>query len=134
MAKDIDNREDIDALIADFYSIVIYDPMIGHHFDGLDLKSHLPIIADFWEKALFSQPVYFGNPLIAHQTLHNKHQLTPEHFARWVSIFIASIDRLFAGEVSEKAKYQARMIADSLNQRINVDLRFSGLNTRIGHY
>jgi hemoglobin len=134
MAKDIENRADIDALIADFYSVVIYDPMIGHHFDGLDLKSHLPVIADFWEKALFSQPVYFGNPLVVHQILHDKHPLTPEHFAQWVSIFIASIDRLFAGEVAEKAKYQARMIADSLNQRINEDLRFSGLDARIRPY
>ena len=134
MEKDIKTREDIDELIADFYSVVIYDPMIGHHFDGLDLRSHLPIIADFWEKALFAQPVYFGNPLIVHQLLHDKHPLTPEHFAQWVAIFIASIDKLFAGDVAEKAKYQARMVADSLNQRLNQDLRFAGLNSRVRPY
>lgn len=134
MAKDIENRDNIDALIAEFYSSVIYDPMIGHHFDGLDLKSHLPIVADFWEKALFSRPVYFGNPLMVHQNLHDKNPLPPEHFAQWVAIFIDSVDRLFHGEVAEKAKYQARMIADSLNQRINVDLRFFGKDIGVGPY
>ena len=128
---DIRSREDIDRLVADFYSILIDDPLIGHHFDGLDLTTHLPLIADFWEKTIYARPVYFGNPLVAHQVLNDKYPLTPEQFTRWVEIFTASVDRLFAGPIAEKAKYQARMIADSLNQRINQDLRFAGLNSHL---
>ena len=127
--SDIETRSDIEALMTEFYSVAIYDAEIGHHFLGMDLDEHLPVIVDFWEKALFSRPVYYGNPLIVHQKLDEKNAMTPEHFVRWVDIFVSSVDRLFAGEVADKAKYQARMIADSINQRLNEQSRFQGLNT-----
>jgi hemoglobin len=119
--KDIETREDLESLLTEFYNIALTDAEIGHHFDELDLVSHLPIIVDFWEKILFGKHVYFGNPMIIHQKLHEKLPLKPEHFRRWVDIFIATIDENFAGEQAENAKLRAKMIAHSLNQRINQD-------------
>ena len=119
MKRDIETREDLDYLLTEFYKIAPNDAEIGHHFDGVDLEAHLPIIVDFWEKVLFGKPVYFSNPLLIHQKLHEKFPLKLEHFRRWVEIFSATVDRLFVGETAENAKLRAKMIAHSLNQRLN---------------
>src|SRR5215211_5321276 len=119
--KDIETRRDLEKLLAEFYKIAPNDLEIGHHFDDLDLESHLPVIVDFWEKVLFGKPVYFGNPLVVHQKLHEKFPLKLEHFRRWVEIFGSTVDKLFGGEMAENAKFRAAMIAHSLNQRINQD-------------
>jgi hemoglobin len=117
--KDIETRADLELLLTEFYKIAPNDAEIGHHFDGIDLASHLPIIVDFWEKVLFGKPVYFNNPLQIHQILHEKSPLTLENFRRWVEIFSATIDKLFVGRQAENAKLRAKMIAHSLNQRLN---------------
>ena len=70
--RDIEDRCDIDKLLQAFYKAAIVDTEIGHHFDDLDMKSHLPVIVDFWEKVLFGKPVYFGNPMAVHRRLHEK--------------------------------------------------------------
>lgn len=117
--KDIETREDIDLLLTRFYDVAMVDEEIGHHFAELDLVTHLPVIADFWEKMLFGKNIYFGNPLFVHQKLHEKNPLTLEHFQRWVAIFSETVDANFAGEMAENAKMRAKMIAHSLNQRLN---------------
>ncbi len=119
MITDIANRADIEHLLDEFYKVLIYDPDIGHHFDGLDLVAHMPVIADFWEKNLFGSPVYFNNPLTVHQKLHERSPLLSEHFVRWVSIFNDTVDRLFAGEMATIAKSRAGAIGQSLDQRLN---------------
>ncbi len=119
MKRDIETREDLDYLLTEFYKIAPNDAEIGHHFDGVDLEAHLPIIVDFWEKVLFGKPVYFSNPLLIHQKLHEKFPLKLEHFRRWVEIFSATVDRLFVGATAENAKLRAKMIAHSLNQKLN---------------
>src|SRR5438128_282832 len=98
--KDIENRQDIDDLLVAFYEVAMADATIGHHFDDLDLAAHLPVIGNFWEKALFGRPVYFSNPMIVHQKIHASMPLKPEHFSRWVDIFVETVDRLFAGEMA----------------------------------
>ena len=119
--KDIETRGDLEHLLTKFYKVAIKDAEIGHHFDDLDLETHLPVIVDFWEKILFSKPVYFGNPMIVHQKLHEKSPLKLEHFQRWIEIFNNTVDENFDGEQAENAKLRAKMIAHSLNQRLNRD-------------
>lgn len=119
--KDIETREDLEKLLTEFYKVATTDAEIGHHFDDLNLESHLPIIVDFWEKVLFGKHVYFGNPMQIHLRLHEKSPLKLEHFRRWVEIFSKTVDENFAGEQAENAKLRAKMIAHSLNQRINHD-------------
>ena len=119
MKPDIRSRADIEKLLVEFYSVIIPDKEIGHHFAEMDLASHLPMIVDFWEKVLFGNPVYFGNPLAVHQKLHERSALKFEHFVRWVEVFNHTIDEFFEGEMAETAKLRAKMIAHSLNQRLN---------------
>ena len=119
MKKDIKTREDLEFLLTEFYKIATKDAKIGHHFNNLDLEAHLPIIINFWEKVLFGNPVYFGNPLDVHLKLNKIFPLKLDHFRHWVKIFSETIDKLFAGEMAENAKLRAKMIAHSLNQRIN---------------
>ncbi len=119
MKRDIETREDLENLLSEFYKIATTDAEIGHHFADLDLETHLPVIVNFWEKVLFGNPVYFGNPLAVHQILHEKSPLKLEHFQRWVEIFSRTVDELFAGETAENAKLRAKMIAHSLNRNVN---------------
>jgi len=119
MKRDIETREDLENLLREFYAVAIQDNQIGHHFAELNLETHLPIIVNFWEKVLFGNPVYFGNPLAVHQTLHEKSPLLLEHFQRWIEIFNQTVDELFVGKTAENAKLRAKMIAHSLNQNLN---------------
>lgn len=118
MKRDIETREDLENLLREFYAVATRDERIGHHFAELDLETHLPVIVNFWEKILFGNPVYFGNPLAVHQTLHEKSPLKLEHFQRWFEIFSQTIDALYAGKMADNAKLRAKMIAHSLNQGI----------------
>ena len=115
---DIQTRKDLHTLLIEFYQVAIPDTEIGHHFVDMDLESHLPVIVDFWEKALFSKPVYYGNPMAVHQMLHEKAPLEREHFDRWVMIFDSTVDRMFEGPVADKAKQLAARVADSLHMRL----------------
>ncbi len=115
MKRDIETSADLETLLREFYAVAVSDEIIGHHFADLNLETHLPTSADFWEKVLFGKPVYFGNPLAVHQKINGKSPLTLEHFRRWTEIFALTIDRFFAGERADAAKLRARMIAHSLN-------------------
>jgi hypothetical protein len=58
MHPDITSRDDIDALMRDFYGRAMSDPVIGRLFTEvahLDLDEHLPVIGDFWESTLFGR-------------------------------------------------------------------------------
>jgi hemoglobin len=120
MKRDINNREDIDLLMREFYSEAMVDTDIGYIFTDvakLDLDHHLPIIGDFWETLLFQSGSYSRhgrNPLIVHSELNNKTPLLPEHFSRWLEIFSETIDRLFAGERADFLKLRAGIMANRM--------------------
>lgn len=122
MKKDIETRADIDRLLIRFYSKATKDDVIGYIFTDvakLDLEFHLPIIGDFWETLLFRTGNYQRhkrNPLQIHGELNLKTPLRAEHFRRWLEIFHATADELFAGERVEFAKSRAEAIA---NQMLN---------------
>ena len=128
--RDIETRQDIDRLLNRFYEVAMVDPEIAHHFTELDLVTHLPVIGDFWEKLLFSRPVYFGNPLVVHKQLHDRSPLEAEHFARWVGIFRSTVESMFEGPRADLAKARAGVIADTLNQRLNPTLNIQPRSDR----
>lgn len=78
------------------------------------MKTHLPIIVNFWEKILFGNPVYYGNSMIVHQQLHQRAPFEKAHFDCWLKIFTMTVDRLFIGEMANKAKDKAATIAQSM--------------------
>ena len=123
---DIETREDIDQLVADFYQKAINDKLIGYIFTDvaeINLEHHLPIIADFWEMLLLGtvnfQAKYKRSPMQIHQALNEKEHLKAEHFARWVKLFCETVDEKFAGAAATLAKVRAVSIAETMRLKFS---------------
>ena len=125
--KEIETRADIDELMQAFYARALADGVIGYIFTDvarLDLEHHLPIIGDFWESLLFGTPAYSKhgrNPLLVHRELHEKSELTAEHFQRWLEMFVATIDEMFSGERAGYLKQRAAAIAVRMKAFLDVE-------------
>lgn len=114
MKKDIQTTGDIKLLIDHFYEHVVEDPAIGYIFTDsikVNWEKHLPIMYSFWENTLFYTGSYTGNPMIIHQRIHQVVRLTAEHFERWTTLFVSTVDKYFEGEKAELAKQRAVSIA-----------------------
>lgn len=121
--RDIRDRVDIDTLMDRFYERVMVDDVIGYiftHYAKLNLDTHLPIISDFWETVLFERPVYKRGPkaMNVHIDLAKKVPLRNQHFNRWLYLFDTTVDELFTGEIAQKAKVRASLIAKTMQKRI----------------
>lgn len=119
---DIADRDDIAALLRDFYGRAFLDPLLGPVFVDvarLDLEAHLPVMCDFWETVLFRSGRYHGNALVPHRRLHALTPLTPRHFARWLELWRETVDDRHCGPRAEAAKVQATRIADSMCRRLD---------------
>ncbi len=121
MTRDLECRDDIAALVGEFYRRAFADPLIGHIFTDvakIDLDHHMPIMCDFWETVLFNAGLYRRNALQVHFALNAKHPLHPEHFERWLQLWVGTVDELHRGEKAELAKLQAERIAGSISRRM----------------
>jgi hemoglobin len=118
---DIDTREDCDRLVWAFYERALADPTIGFIFTDvahLDLESHVPRIASFWETVLLGERTYFGSPFDVHAALNAKVPLRAAHFEQWVRLWCDTVDELFAGERAEGAKIHAARVAQAFYARL----------------
>lgn len=118
---DITGYDDIERIIAAFYAGLLPDPIIGFFFTDitqLDLATHIPKIARFWDFQLFGNRAYRGNVYEVHRQLHLKARLTQDHFHRWVFMLHAAVDARHAGPVAELMKQRATMIADKMAQAL----------------
>lgn len=122
MPADLRDRADVAELVTAFYRAAFDDPLIGPIFTDvahMDLDHHLPIMCDFWETVLFDVVLYRRNALQLHAALHARHPLKAEHFDRWLTLWVETVDARFAGPVAERAKVQARRIAGSIGRRLD---------------
>ncbi len=120
--RDIESRLDIESLITNFYDEVKRDPVISIIFTEivpLDWDHHIPLIVDFWETILLDKPVYKRNAMDVHYKLNNIYPLKKEHFDSWLSLFYATLDRLFKGPLVELAKKRSRDIAGLMMYKMN---------------
>ena len=119
---DIQTREDIAVVIAAFYQKVLPDEIIGFFFDfvaEIELDDHLPVIIDFWQRQVFGDKVYQGQPFKVHQALHKKAMLTEHHFHRWLYLFEQTLDELFCGVNTETMRAKAKQIAANMQHSLN---------------
>jgi hemoglobin len=119
---DIASRDDVAALLGDFYGRAFHDQLLGPIFVDIahmNLEPHLPEMCEFWETVLFRVGTYRGNPLRPHQLLHARAGLTPAHFVRWLTLWRATVDDRHAGPKAELAKLQAGRIAGAMSQPDN---------------
>jgi hemoglobin len=119
--RDIETRADCERLVRAFYGRALEDPIIGFIFVDvakLDLEAHVPRIASFWETVLLGVPSYSGGAFRPHAELHAKVALRKGHFERWLGLWCATVDELFAGERAELAKAHALRVARAFHQRL----------------
>lgn len=119
--KDIQTREDLLYLMNQFYNKLLVDPIVGYIFTEvakINLEKHLPVLADFWEQALFHRGSYKNNVLQIHHNLHLKSTLNKKHFEVWLNHFYNSIDENFIGKNAEKIKTKALSIATVMQLKV----------------
>ena len=129
MKTDITNRNDIEQLIQAFYAKATYDPLIGHFFTEVNWPEHLPTMYTFWENALFYTGGYLGDMMGIHSGVNQKNPMKTEHFEQWTFLFCQTVDELFEGEATERAKQRALGMATMLQIKIPVINNESGINT-----
>lgn len=127
MKKDITDRKDIELLVDIFYERLLKDDSINYIFNDvakIDIKTHIPVITDFWESILLNSNVYNNNPMKIHLDLNNKTPLQKHHFETWLKYFTASVDELFEGNTAMLAKQRAVSIATVMQIKINQHNQF----------
>ena len=105
--NDINNREDIIALVNLFYEKVKKDDLLASFFAHVNWPKHLPTMYDFWASMLLGERTYMGAPFQKHISLG----IESEHFDRWLFIFHQTVNENFKGEKAEEAKQRAASIA-----------------------
>jgi len=118
---DIEDRADCERLVRAFYGRAITDPVIGFIFTDvahLDLEAHVPQITSFWETILLGAHSYGGGAFRPHAALNTKVTLRSGHFERWLVLWCASVDELFAGDRADLAKAHARRVARAFLHRL----------------
>lgn len=121
MKPDISDRKDIEFLLDNFYNTLLADERINYIFTDiakLDMKAHIPVIADFWETVLLHNNVYHNNTMKIHMDLNEKTSISKEHFDVWLHHFNNTVDKLFEGKTAELAKQRARSVATVMQIKI----------------
>ena len=121
MKKDISNRFDVELLVNSFYNKVREDELISFFFSeivAVDWEKHLPVMYNFWENTLLFTGIYKGNPMLTHEHLHKRTNLTEQNFARWNQLFILTVDELFEGNKATLAKQRALSISTIMQIKI----------------
>ena len=116
---DIQNEEDIKKLVHTFYDKVNRDELLSPVFNDVakvNWEEHLPLLCRFWSTLLFRTMTFEGRPFPKHVGM----PVQREHFARWVSLFVTTVDELFSGAKAEEAKNFARSIADTFQMRMGL--------------
>lgn len=130
---DLTGRTDVEQLVNAFYGKARQDEVLGFIFDEVartNWETHLPKMYAFWETVLFGTGGYQGNPLAAHAKLVPLTEMGRAQFDRWLAVFKATVDELFAGERAEHIKRAAEDMANVIYSRINgvPDPRFDPAN------
>jgi hemoglobin len=113
--------EDIAPLLLEFYACIERDPLLAPYFAGLDMREHVPRIADFWSTILFHSGRYSGNAFRPHLEMPG---LTPEHFAHWLDALERTVDAHHAGPNAEMMKALGHRIAYSMQLRLGITPAF----------
>ena len=120
--RNIETRDDIVNMLYSFYKKAFKDELIGRFFTEvvpLDLETHIPIIADFWESIVLGTRGYRKNVMEVHQHIHHLSAIKKEHLERWVFLFTGTVDELFEGDKAELMKQRARSIATLMDIKLN---------------
>lgn len=110
---DLQNTEDVAALINKFYSFAKIDPLIGVFFTDVvkvNWETHTPLIISFWDSILFGRGTYNGNVMEKHVNLHHLKNIEPIHFDRWFMLWESTIRSMYSGPKADEAISRAKNI------------------------
>lgn len=122
MKNDLQNREDLLMLLKAFYEKAFEDEKIGFFFTQvvpLNLETHIPVIADFWDSVVFGTRGYSRNVMEVHQHISSLSQIRKEHLDRWVELFCDTVDHFFEGKNATVIQQRAKSIAALMNFKLN---------------
>ena len=115
--KTLTSREEIAELVHSFYAKVRTDemlrPVFNTHIAEEDWPAHLSKLTDFWEMKLLGGAKFKGSPSQKHIDVDRAsgYALSQEHFARWLQLWLETLDESYTGPKAERAKAQARKMA-----------------------
>ena len=118
---DLDRRAEIHDLVVGFYREIVFDDLLAPVFGEVaevDWSTHIPKLIDYWSRVLLGDPDYAGSILAAHRHVHDIEAFRIEHFVRWYTLWIQSVDAGWAGPMAERAKRHAAKIGGSLARRL----------------
>lgn len=119
---DIESRADIERFLWAFYEKAFRDDLIGRFFTEvvpLDLDTHIPVIADFWESVVFGTRGYRKNVMQVHQHIHQLSPIQKDHLDRWVQLFTQTVDEFFQGPRATLMKHRAASVATLMDIKLN---------------
>lgn len=129
MKNDIRTREDLTRLMNSFYERLLADSSISYLFTDvakIDIRSHIPVIVDFWESVLFQSDTYHKNAMQPHMDLHQKSPLKKAHFETWLKYFHGAVDEMFEGQKAILAKQRATSVATLMQIKLGGQRRKEG--------
>ncbi len=97
---DLVSRSEIDELARSFYRDVAQDDLLAPLFSvvaDVDWDEHIDNVVRFWSRTRLGVGDFQGNPLAAHQRIHDQAPFGPEHFARWLDLFFDNVDAGWQG-------------------------------------
>lgn len=99
MENEINDSKDIRNLVDAFHLRAGEDDLLGPIFSKIPPHDKQALYA-YWSKALLTEASDQHERFPEHITL----MFTTQHFFRWRTLFIETIDRYYTGAVAEKAK------------------------------
>lgn len=115
--NDIENLEDIQLLVDDFYGRVREHDMLKDIFNDVlqdRWPHHIEKMYKFWQTILLGEHTYQGTPFLPHAQL----PVEEEHFDEWIITFNKTVDDHFQGTRAEKAKWQGARMAQMFLSKI----------------
>ena len=101
MERDIKDDDDIKILVDAFYRRAAMDDLLGPIFlEITDSGAHKEILYTYWSKTLLQERADPCERFPDHIEL----MFSSQHFIRWLTFFLQTIDLLYSGPTAERAK------------------------------
>lgn len=106
------DEQQIALCVRRFYQKAQKDPKLGPVFKQTisNWEEHYQIVQNFWSRILLGTKRYSGMPYPAHARL----PISPQHFDRWLELFMDTCKETMSAELAERAIVKARMMASSI--------------------
>jgi hemoglobin len=118
---DLDSPTQVHELVTTFYREIVFDEVLEPVFSEVaevDWAEHIPRLIDYWCWILFAEKPYGGPVTRTHRHLHETKAVEPQHCDRWFTLWVACVDRRWAGPHAEHAKGHAEVLMAGMAKRI----------------